>query len=209
MYSLSLDSSARPIEPTLAMDSQQDDSSVGHITRLCQDAAQGDEAAKNELFEALYSELRRRAGGMMARQRSDHTLQATALVSEAYLRLFGSVTPSWSDRRHFVLAASKAMRHLLVDHARGRAAAKREGKRVPLEGDVLIAAFETRAIDFEALEIAIKKLAEIKPEMARAVELQFFGSATQEEAAKILDIPVRTFQRQWSMARAWLFRELT
>lgn len=180
----------------------------GDITVMLRAAADGDTDARSDLLDALYADLKQCAAGLMQRQPSGHTLQATAVVHEVYMRLFRSSPAGWTDRRHFLLAASRAMRHLLVDHARRRNAAKRDGVPIPLEESTLVTEFESRAIDLEALDVALKKLANEKPEMARAVELRFFADVSQEEVARILDMPHRTFQRRWAMTRAWLFEEL-
>ncbi len=182
---------------------------IGAITRLLRAASEGRDGSHEALFGALHGELRRRAGALMTRQPSEHTLQATALVNEVYLRLFREGGAHWEDRRHFLLSASQAMRHLLVDHARQRSAAKRAGRRVPLEESQVLDEFESRSIDLEALDAALLKLGELKPEMARAVELRFFANVPQEETARILDMPLRTLQREWALVRAWLYAELS
>lgn len=178
--------------------------SPGDITALLRDVAEGSETAEAELFQAIYGELHRRAGALMRNQPKEHTLQATALVGEVYAKLFGAVASNWADRQHFMLTASRAMRQILVDHARKKSANKRQGNHVPLEDEFIVAEFENRAIDIEALHRALEKLASINPVMARGVELRFFGGIPVEECARILDLSVRSFHRRWSMTRAWL-----
>ncbi|MFT4538455.1 MAG: RNA polymerase sigma factor (TIGR02999 family) [Planctomycetota bacterium] len=178
------------------------------ITALLGDVAAGRARAQDRLFEAVYCELHRRAGALMRKQPDSHTLQATALVGEVYVRMFQKDGVLWKDRHHFLLAASRAMRHLLVDHARKKSAAKREGKRVPLEANQIVDQFESRAIDIEALHAALEKFSEINPEMASAVELRFFGNVSIEDTADYLNISERSFGRRWAMTKAWLFEEL-
>ncbi|MEM6673383.1 MAG: ECF-type sigma factor [Planctomycetota bacterium] len=190
------------------MEDESEVTGPGEITRLLRAADDGGDEARNELFAVLHEELRRCASAMMAGQSPGHTLQATALVNEVFVRLFGRARPSWNDRRHFLMAASQAMRHLLVDHARQKAASKRDGRRIPLEEDLVIEEFESRSMGIEALDVTLRKLAETNPKMAKAVELRFFGAASQEETAEILGLSLRSFQRQWAMTRAWLFQEL-
>jgi RNA polymerase sigma-70 factor (ECF subfamily) len=169
----------------------------------------GRERERERLFRDLYDELHRRAEGMMRGQPAGHTLQATALVHEVLLKMWGGTEPPWEDRARFLAAASKAMRHVLVDHARARARDKRQppGDRVPL--DSITTAYEARAGDLLALDEALDRLAAFDPTMARAVELRFFGGLSVEEAARLLEIPVRTLERRWSAVRAWLFAEVS
>lgn len=154
----------------------------------------------------VYDELHRMADRQMRRQRPDHTLQATALVNEAYIRVFGQ---EWRDREHFLSVAARAMRSILVDHARKKATAKRTpgGERVAL--DDLTQTYEERAIDLVALDDALNQLSEVDPEMVRLVELRFFAGLTMEEAASFLNISPRKAQKEWCTARAWLRREIT
>jgi RNA polymerase sigma-70 factor (ECF subfamily) len=162
----------------------------------------------DELAARVYHELRRLAGAYMRRERPGQTLQATALVHEAYLRLAGAGTP-WRDERHFVGIAARSMRQILVERARARGALKRWGglNRVSLM-DSLIAATAEDAM-LPALDEALTRLEQIDPEQARIVELRFFGGMSIEEAAAALDISPATLKRRWSLARAWLFRELS
>ncbi len=157
---------------------------------------------------AMYDELRRVAAAMMRRERPDQTLQATALVHEAYLRL-ARAEPVWQDDRHFVAIAARVMRQILVDRARAHGAQKRWAQldRVALV-DSLAAGAEPDAM-LPALDEALTRLEQIDPEQARIVELRFFGGLTVEEAADALGISPATLKRRWSLARAWLLRELT
>ena len=175
--------------------------------RLLEHVRAGDEDAAGALFELLYAELYRLAHRAMRHQSPEHTLQPTAIVNEAYLRLIGG-SPDWQNREHFLLSASQAMRHVLVDHSRGKASLKRrpKGSREPLEG--IVARFEESAFDLEALDLALLRLKEMDERMSRAVELRFFGGASVEETARILDMKVRTFERSWAAARAWLHGQL-
>ena len=144
----------------------------------------------------------------MRERRKDHTLQATALVHEAYLRLHEGRELAASDRVGFLALASTAMRCALVDHARAHGSEKRQppDERVPL--DALLVAYEDRAVDMLALDEALERLDGFDPEMARAVEMRFFGGLSAEETAEFLGIPLRTFERRWKAARAWLRAEI-
>jgi RNA polymerase sigma factor (TIGR02999 family) len=161
-----------------------------------------------ELAQQVYAELKRLAAGYLRRERPGQTLQATALVHEAYLRL-ADATPVWQDRNHFVAIAARSMRQILVDRARARGAAKRWAglDRVSLHESLHAAA----DIDdmLPALDEALTRLEQIDPEQARIVELRFFAGLTVEEAAAALDMSPATLKRRWSLARAWLHRELT
>jgi RNA polymerase sigma factor (TIGR02999 family) len=161
-----------------------------------------------ELAVVVYNELRRLAAAYMRRERPGQTIQATALVHEAYLRLAGAGTP-WKDERHFVGIAARSMRQILVERARARGAQKRWGglDRVSLV-DSLIGATGEEAM-LPALDEALTRLEAIDPEQARIVELRFFGGLSIEEAAAAMDISPATLKRRWTLARAWLFRELS
>lgn len=157
----------------------------------------------------LYDELHRRAIGYMRGQRGDHTLQPTALVNEAYMRLASAGNRAAGDRKHFLATASQAMRHVLVDHARQRTRLKKNppGERMPL--DQITVSFEENAVDLLVLNDALDRLAERDPDMARAVELRFFGGLSMEETAEFLGIPKRTFDRRWQFVRTWVHAEVT
>lgn len=178
------------------------------FVRLLHAAGEGSAAAIDALLPKVYEELRSLASSYLNRERADHTLQPTALVHEAYLRLLGQRTVGWKDRAQFLSAAAIVMRRILVDHARRRNAAKRGGKvaRTPL--DDAVTGFEERAIDLVALDEALTALTEIDPRKGRIVELRFFAGLTAEEAARIIGVNVRTVEREWTVARAWLRSQL-
>ncbi len=178
------------------------------ITQLLHRMRSGDDEARSELFATLYRELRARAAAWMRTQPPAHTLQATALVHEACLKLLAGDPGPFQDRAHFLAVAASAMRSALVDHARRKRSVKRSSGRaqVPLDGVVL--SFEERSLDVVALDEAIEKLARMDEPMARAVELAYFGGLPQAEIAGLLELPLRTFQRHWQATRAWLHAEL-
>ncbi|MDM7914057.1 MAG: sigma-70 family RNA polymerase sigma factor [Candidatus Eisenbacteria bacterium] len=175
------------------------------LTRLLQDAASGDRGAYDRLLPLVYEELRRAARRQLARERAGHTLQTTALVHEAYLRLAAGAPPDWKDRSHFLGIAARVMRRVLVDHGRRRAAVKRGGDPIRTElGEV---AEEGPAIPIEellALEEAIEQLRAVEERLARVVELRFFLGMSEEEIAHVLGVSARTVERDWSKARALL-----
>jgi len=162
----------------------------------------------DELAVLVYNELRRLAGAYMRRERPGQTIQATALVHEAYLRLADAGTP-WKDERHFVGIAARSMRQILVERARARGAQKRWGglNRVSLIDSLIGATAEETMLP--ALDEALERLEKIDPEQARIVELRFFAGLSIEEAAAALDMSPATLKRRWALARAWLFRELS
>lgn len=168
----------------------------------------GEPGALERLLPAVQSELHRLARGYLRRERPDHTLQATALVNEAYLKLVDQSRVTWKNRAHFVGVSAQIMRRILVDHARSKAARKRGGPdlRLTLADDV--AAPAGRTVDLMALDTALEKLASLEPRQARVVELRFFGGLTTEEAAEALELSPVTIKRDWIAARAFLFREL-
>lgn len=178
------------------------------VTRLLLEHSRGDAEAAEKLLPAVYDELRRLAAGYLRRERSDHTLQPTALVHEAYLKLIDQSRVSWQNRAHFFGVAANLMRRILVDHAREHRAAKRgaEFQIMPLDEN-LDKAF-VKSNELIALDDALKELAKISPEKARLVELRFFGGLTFEEAAEVLGIGLTTVKRQWRLARAWLYGQL-
>jgi RNA polymerase sigma-70 factor (ECF subfamily) len=179
------------------------------VTGLLARASGGDMRAADELLPLVYNKLRALAADLMRRERADHTLDPTALVHEAYLKLVDQTRARWEDRTHFFSVAAQALRRVLVDHARGHARAKRGGlqAKLPLcEG--LITAYE-QTIDTLALDDALNRLAEQDAQRARVVELRFFGGLTIDEIAAVLQLSTRTVERQWRYARAWLYRELS
>jgi RNA polymerase sigma factor (TIGR02999 family) len=179
------------------------------ITALLHRVREGDRTAAGEVVPLIYEELRRLAVHFMARERPDHTLQTTALVHEAYLRLVGDQRQaSWNNRAHFYGAAAGVMRRILVDHARARRADKRGGgaRQVPLE-DALGSATE-HPEEILRLDMALTRLASRSPRQVRVVELRFFGGLSVEETAAALAVSPKTVKRDWHVARAWLHREL-
>ena len=177
-------------------------------SRLLSRVAEGDGSAAAELLSTLYDELRRIAERCMASERSDHTLQPTALVHEAYVRLFEEGAPSLEGRVHFVRLAARAMRNVLIDHARSRAARKRSaGERVDAM-DLSLAYFEESNVHVLDLGEALQRLEEMDEELARLVELRFFAGLTLPEVSELEGISVPTLERRWRVARSWLRSEL-
>jgi RNA polymerase sigma factor (TIGR02999 family) len=178
------------------------------ITRLLLAWSAGDKAALDELMPLVYGELRKLARGYMRNQPADHTLQTTALVNEAYLRLIDSSRVNWQNRTHFFAISAQLMRRILVDFARRRNSLKRGGEVQKIELDeALVMALEPKT-DLIALDEALKILAEMNPRQSQVVELRYFGGLSEEEIADHLAVSVRTVRRDWSVARAWLFRKI-
>jgi RNA polymerase sigma-70 factor (ECF subfamily) len=169
---------------------------------------QGDRAALEELVTLLYPELRRRAAHYLRRERRGHTLQPTALVNEAYLRLFHAEGLEWNDRAHFLATMAQQMRRILVDYARARNAQKGPGAQVRVELGDVASLGQTRPIDLLAVDQALTHLAAIDPRAGRVVELRFFGGLVETETAEVLGISVASVKRDWLFARAWLFDRL-
>ena len=181
---------------------------AGNLTELLHEWQAGDSTALNKLTGLVYPELRRIAHRYMRNERLGHTLQTTALVNEAYLRLAGEHAIDWQDRSHFLAVMARVMRHILTDHARRRTYTKHGGalQQVDLpESDVM--AFE-RASELVALDEALRQLAEIDPRKSQVVELRYFGGLSLEETAAALGLSVMTVRRDWRAAKAWLFREI-
>lgn len=181
---------------------------IGQITRLLREAEGGDQEKVDLLVQALYGELRRLASSYLRRERTGHTLQATALVSEAYLRLVEQDGTDWKNRGHFFAIAAQAMRRVLVDHARKSHAAKRGGPLPRLSLEQAIVYSKEQAGQLVALDELMQRLTRIDPQQARIVELRVFGGLTVEEAAEALGISPATVKRDWAMAKAWLAREM-
>ena len=188
-----------PLEPT-----------HDEVTALLRSVADGDTAAGERLFPVVYNELHRIASAYMRQERPEHTLQPTALVHEAYLRLVGdgSDDARYETHRHFVAAAAVAMRRILVNHAKSKAAQKRGGGHDLIALDEAAAAFSERSIDLVALDEALDRLAQLDPAQARLVELRFFGGMSVEECARDLNVSPRTIHYEWAHARAWLRGQL-
>jgi RNA polymerase sigma-70 factor, ECF subfamily len=179
------------------------------ITALLQQIKQGDVAAESELMPLIYQQLRAIARKQMAHERPDHSLQATILVHDAFLQLVGNSQIDWSDRAHFFALASRAMRRMLIDHARAAHAQKRPGARQKVELESALVFVEGQAPDLLALDEALARLAEWDPRQSRVVEMHFFGGLGFDEIAEVLRISDRTAKRDWAMARAWLYRQLS
>ena len=184
------------------------------ITGFLKAWGRGDTAALEQLTPIIYEQLRRLAGGYVHKERAGHSLQATALVHEAYLRLVKTPDMAWQDRDHFFAVAARIMRHILVDYARRGASAKRGGQgqradhSTAVDLDQLTAADTERARELCELDEALKTLGQIDPRRAQVVELRFFGGFSVEETADILGVSPVTVMRDWKVARAWLTREL-
>ena len=174
------------------------------ITKLLVAAREGNRQASDQLLPRVYDELRALAGSLMRQERPDHTLQATALVHEAYLKLVDQTRVQWHDRAHFFAVAAQALRRILVDHARTHDREKRGGgqARVPLQDELV--AFYEQQVDLIALDEALVQLAARHPEHARVVEMRFFSGLTVDEIAGVLNVTSRTVANKWRFARAWL-----
>lgn len=182
--------------------------SSSEITRILQDWNDGNEAAKEHLLPFVYDELRRQARYLMVRERADHTLQPTALVHEAFMRLSEQTGMEWKDRSHFYGIASRLMRQILIDHARKRASAKRGNRPIHFSLDDIQVPVEDRADAFVALDDALERLEKFDSQQASIVEMRFFGGLMNGEIAEALGISERTVNRDWHAARLWLYREL-
>jgi len=191
------------------MDERNQDSDPAGITALLQQIKQGDAAAESLLMPLIYQQLRAIARKQMGRERPDHSLQATILVHDAFLQLVGNSQIDWSNRAHFFALASRAMRRMLIDHARAAHAQKRPGARQKVELESALVFVEGQATDLLALDEALARLAEWDPRQSRVVEMHFFGGLGFDEIAEVLGISDRTAKRDWAMARAWLYRQLS
>ena len=182
--------------------------SPGDVTRLLNRLQGGDRKAESQLIPLVYNELRRLASAYMRRERSDHTLQSTALVHEAYIRLSDQKNVSWQNRAHFFAVAAQLMRRILVDHARARLAQKRAARPDRIQVDKVFTFTPERSNDLLALDEVLNRLGQKDPRTLQVVELRFFGGLTVEEAAEALGISPRTIKREWNFGRAWLRAEL-
>ncbi len=183
-------------------------SSQIEVTQLLLDWGNGDKAALDKLVPVVYQELRRLAGYYMRRERPGHTLQTSALVNEAYMRLVDYKQMRWQSRAHFFAVAAQAMRRILVEHARKRHFAKRGGGAVQVSLDEAATVSEKQAADLIALDDALTGLEAIDPRKSRIVELRYIGGLNIEETAEVLGISPATVQREWRAAKAWLYREI-
>jgi RNA polymerase sigma factor (TIGR02999 family) len=179
----------------------------GNVTRLLKAMRAGDPMAEQNLLPLVYEELHRLARSYMRRERPDHTLQATALIHEAYLKLAGAQV-DWKNREHFIGVAARVMRRVLVDYARAHGAEARGGelKRVDMEEGLAVSAERTE--ELLLVDAALERLAKSEPRQARVVELRYFGGLSVEEIASLLHISARSVKRDWLLARLWLFKEL-
>ena len=181
----------------------------GSITRLLVEWRDGDMTALDRLVPLVYREMRRLAGYYMRRQRADHTLQTSALINEAYLRLIDHKNMRWENRAHFYAVAAQAMRRILVDHARSRGYQKRGGGAVKVSFDEAVIGAEERAAELIALDDAMKDLAAIDPRKSQIVELRYFGGLSVDETAEVVGVSSVTVMREWRSAKGWLLRAIS
>lgn len=179
-----------------------------NITHLLKEWSDGDRQALDKLTPLVYEELRRQAARYLRRERPGHTLQTTALIHEAYLRLIDAKDVDWQSRAHFFAVAANLMRRILVDHARRRDADRRGGSQIRLTLDEALTVTKEPDVDLLAIDEALDRLAAIDLQQARVVELRFFSGLTVEETAAALGVSPKTVKRDWSVARAWLRREI-
>lgn len=179
------------------------------VTMLLDSWSKGDQNALDQLTPVVYDELRRLAASYMRRERQDHTLQSTALVNEAYLKLVDQKNVVWQNRAHFFGIAAQMIRRILVDHARAHKAEKRGGGAGVLSLDEAIGVPEKRDIEILSLNDALTRLTELDPQQGRIVELRFFTGLSIEETAEVVGVSPATVKREWAAARAWLFREIS
>ena len=179
------------------------------VTQILQRISAGNGDALNDLFEAVDAELRRQAARYLRRERQNHTLQPTALVNEAFMKLVDQRNVQWQNRAHFFGVAAQAMRRIVIDHARTRNRIKRGGVQHAVTLDEAMIAGEPRSIDVLALDEALNRLARLDERQARIVELRYFAGLSVEETAEVTALSPATVKREWAMARAWLHAELT
>ena len=179
------------------------------ITQLLAEWREGNQAALDELYPLVYDELHRLARRYMSRERKGHTLQTTALINEAYVRLVDQRSVHWANRSHFFAISAQIMRRILIDHARRHAYAKRGGGAQQVSLDETATVAPGNLSEFLRLDEALKSLAELDPRRSQVVELKYFGGLNNDEIAGVLKISKNTVIRDWNMARAWLYRQLT
>jgi RNA polymerase sigma-70 factor (ECF subfamily) len=179
------------------------------VTQLLSEMQSGKTGAADELLPMVYQELRRIAGSYMRRERADHTLQATALVHEAYLQLVDQTRVDWKNRAHFFGVAAQLMRRILVEHARSHHAQKRGGDASKLALEEVINYFPQKEMTLVSLDDALHELERMDPRQSRIVELRFFGGLTTEEVSEVMGISTATIEREWRAARAWLHSQLS
>jgi len=180
------------------------------IERLLDDVRCGQDGSRDRLFEAVYGEMRRIAATCFKGNQAGHTLTPTAVVHEAWMRLAGNASSNanWEDRRHFYASAAKAMRHVLIDYARARGSLKRGGGRVRVPIDAADLAATADSHQIIALDMTLQRLEEWNPELAEIVRLRYFAGLSSEQAADVMGLSLRTFNRRWSLARGWLAQEI-
>jgi RNA polymerase sigma-70 factor, ECF subfamily len=184
------------------------DPNRGDVTVLLAELTKGNEEAASRLIPLVYTELRRLASSYMRKERTDHTLQATALVHEAYLKLIEQRAVNWQSRAHFFGISAQIMRRILVDHARGHLRDKRGGGQIEVPLDEAIVFAPQQSSELVKLDEALDRLVQFDPRQAKIVELRFFGGLTVEETAEVMAISPKTVKRDWSIAKAWLHGEL-
>jgi RNA polymerase sigma-70 factor (ECF subfamily) len=184
------------------------DETSGEVTQLLAKWSKGDSNARDAVIPLVYTELRRLAASYLRRERSDHTLEATALVHEAYLRLVGREHGDFESRQHFFAAAAQLMRRILVDHARGRLASKRGSGAARVELTEAVAMSREQPEELLALDESLTRLASVDPQQGRIVELRVFTGLTVEETAAVMSISPATVKRDWALAKVWLLREI-
>lgn len=182
--------------------------STEEVTQVLRELSDGHETAPERLMPLVYNELRRLAAGYLERERPEHTLQPTALVHEAYIRLVDWKNVSWQNRAHFFALAAQVMRRILVDHAREKKAEKRGGRLARLALEEAVSFPQQRDVDLIALDDALKELALIDPTQSKIVELRFFGGLTIEDTAETMKVSPATIKREWAMAKAWLHKRI-
>ena len=179
------------------------------VTQILHDWSGGDREAPERLMPLVYDEMRRIARSFISRERQGHTLQPTALVNEAYLRLVDQNSVTWQSRAHFYSVAASMMRRVLIDHARTRATEKRGGGAVRLSLEDVQVPIEERAANFVAMDEALERLSQFNERGRKIVEMRFYAGMSEEEIAEVLGVSTRTVLRDWKAARVWLFRELS
>jgi RNA polymerase sigma factor (TIGR02999 family) len=178
------------------------------VTQLLRAWSQGDKSALDQLYQIVYDELRRLAHRYMSRENAGHTLQTTALVNEAYLRLAEVKDMNWQDRAHFFAVSANVMRRILIDEARARRAERRGGDNLTLALDEALDVEKGEDLDLIALDLALQSLAQINQRQSQVIELRYFGGLSVEETAEVLKVSTDTVMRDWRFAKAWLKREM-
>ena len=179
------------------------------VTQLLADWSKGDKSALDKLLPLVHAELRRIARRQMSHERPGHTLQATALINEVYLKLLGQESFEWQNRAHFFAVCAQMMRHILIDHARAHTREKRGGGAVQVSLDKAVVIANEQAEHLLALDEALRSLENLDAQKAKIVELRYFGGLSLEETAEVLDISPRTVRREWQRSKAWLYRMIS